>query len=514
MSRRRHEAVGEGEVIVPSAAGLAGESVASPEDVLDGGAAAGMVIRGGAGRAIGYVAGLAIGLVAVPLMIRELGVDRYGYFITATSVALLLYGVTEAGLTALGVREYATVRESDRQPLLRNLLGLRLALTTGGVIVAGAGLALTGARAPVVWGTLILGLGLLFVAVQQTYTVVLLAQLRLGWVTLLELLRQSTAAAATLVVVVTHGSLNAFFWANALASAAMTVATVVLLRRVDTLRPSFDRAIWKTLLRETLPFAISSVIALVYFRVAVVLMSYIASAEETGYYAAAFRIVEVIAIGPWLLISSAFPILARAARDDRDRFSYAIQRVFEISVILGPWMALSIGVLAPFAIAVVTGAGFAPSVGVLRILGVAHVTGFLAVSGLYAMLSLKRYRPLLVANMLAVSVAVIGTVLLAAPFGARGAAAATVAADATLAIACLVVLARMPGLRPKLTIVPKVALAFVAGLIPPLVVPVHPLLLFVLSSLSYFLVAQATRAIPHEVIQAFRQRRARPNAVT
>jgi O-antigen/teichoic acid export membrane protein len=506
MTRRGDEA-DEGTLHESGVAGRAPESPANAVDVLDTGAAAGLLIRGAAGRTIGYVAGLAIGLLAVPLMIRELGVERYGYFITASSVVLLIYAVTEAGLTALGVREYATTGESERRFVLRNLLGLRLVLTIAGVTIASSVLAVTGANAAIVWGTLILGLGLLLTAAQQSYQVVLLGQLRLGLVMMLELLRQSTAAAATLVVVVAHGSLNAFFWASVLASGVITAATVAMLRREGTLRPSFALTKWKDLLRETLPFALSSAITLVYFRIAVVLMSYVATAEETGYYAAAFRIVEVVAIAPWLLISSAFPILARAVRDDRDRFSYAIQRIFEVSVILGPWMALSIGILAPFAVSVVAGPGFEPSIAVLRILGVAHMTGFLAVSGIYAMLSLKRYRALLIANSFALIIAIVGTAILGPRFGAQGAAVATVAADGTLAIACLVVLARTPGLRPRLAVVPKAALSLIAGLILALVLPVHPLVIFVFSSFAYFVVAQALRAIPTEVIQAFRRRR-------
>lgn len=487
--------------------GDTGLAAASPVDVLDTAAAAGLLIRGAAGRTIGYSAGLVIGLLAVPLMIRELGVERYGLFITASSVALLIYAVTEAGLTALGVREYSTASESERPLVLRNLLGIRLFLTIAGVAIASTLLAVTGAQTVIVWGTLILGLGLLMLAAQQSYQVALLGQMRLGKVTLLELLRHSTATAATLVVVVAHGSLNAFFWANTLASGVVAVVTVALLRRTVTLRPSFDRAAWKFLLRETLPFALSSAIALVYFRIGVVLMSYLTTAEETGYYSAAFRIVEVLTIVPWLLISSAFPILARAARDDRYRFSYAIQRIFEISLILGPWMALSIGILAPFAVAVVAGADFEPSVSVLRILAVAHFTGFLAVSGIYAMLALKRYRALVSANLLALTAAIAGTVLLAPQFGAQGAAVATVAADATLAIACFAVLARSPVLRFDLAIVPKSALSLIAGLIPALVLSLHPLVVFVLSSVAYFAVAHVLRAIPTEVVQAFRRRR-------
>ena len=50
-------------------------------------------------------------------------------------------------------------------------------------------------------------------------------------------------------------------------------------------------------------------------------MSYVSTDEETGYFSAAFRIVEVVGVIPWLLVSAGFPILARAARDDDERLA-------------------------------------------------------------------------------------------------------------------------------------------------------------------------------------------------
>lgn len=68
MNRRSVEAVGAGPARVSGVAQLGDESAATSEDVFASGDAAGIVIRGGASRTIGYVTGLAIGLLAVPLM--------------------------------------------------------------------------------------------------------------------------------------------------------------------------------------------------------------------------------------------------------------------------------------------------------------------------------------------------------------------------------------------------------------------------------------------------------------
>ena len=65
-------------------------------------------------------------------------------------------------------------------------------------------------------------------------------------------------------------------------------------------------------------------------RVSILIVSALASGKQLGYYSASFRIIEVLAPVPGLLVGAAFPIFARAARDDHARLGYALGRVFEV----------------------------------------------------------------------------------------------------------------------------------------------------------------------------------------
>ena len=229
----------------------------------------------------------------------------------------------------------------------------------------------------------------------------------------------------------------------------LVAVTVALIRGTAPLLPGFHAESWKRILRDTLPYALAAAVGLIYFRIAVVLMSYVATDEETGIFSAAFRIVEVVGVLPWLLVSAGFPILARAARDDEARLGYALQKIFEVAVVLGVFIALGLAVAAPFAIRVVAGPDFTESVPVLRLQAVGLVTSFLMVTWTYALLSLKLFRPLLLANAAAAVVAIVATLVLSPPFGAEGAAIATVLAEAVLAAASLDrVLHHRPALRP------------------------------------------------------------------
>ena len=73
----------------------------------------------------------------------------------------------------------------------------------------------------------------------------------------------------------------------------------------------------------------------------IVTTSLVGTAEESGLLGAAFRIFTVLAGIPLLLVSTAFPVLARAAHNDRERLQYGVQRLVDIALIVGSWMALA-----------------------------------------------------------------------------------------------------------------------------------------------------------------------------
>jgi O-antigen/teichoic acid export membrane protein len=233
-----------------------------------------------------------------------------------------------------------------------------------------------------------------------------------------------------------------------------------------------------------------------------ILTSLVASGHQSGLFAASFRIFIVLAAVPGLLVAGTLPLLARAARDDRERLAYALQRIFDVSLILG--VAVTLGTLAgaQFMIHVVGGHEFAASVGVLQIQGIAMIASFVVAGWSYALLSLKRYNALLLVNLAAFVVSCSFTIVLAGSHGAKGAAIATICGEATLALGSLVALVRgHPEFRPKLGIVLKVALAAIPAALLATVTGIPSLPRALLVTAAYALMIMLTRAVPDEVVE-------------
>ncbi len=396
---------------------------------------------------------------------------------------------------------------------MRDLLGLRIALTAVGV-VAMLGFSTFAYSSVVVAGVAIAGASLLAQAIQDNYAVILQVNLRFGWVAALEVARQVLTAMLMAILVLAGARLLAFISATVVAGALVAVAAGLLVRSQRSLLPSFHWPRWRALLRQVLPYSAAVAASILYFRMAIVLVSLLSSAHQLGLFSASFRVIEVLYVVPGMLASAALPIFARAARDDHVRLGYAAGRVSEVALIVGVWVAVSIGIGAHLAMSLLGGAKFDAAAGVLAIEGIGLGASFVGAVWANCMLSLRLNREILIVNAALLLFSAIAIGVLVELDGARGAAIGTAAGEILAALACAVAVIRgRPDLRASPRVWPKVALAALAALSPLLIDGLPIILRLVLSSLLYGAVLALTRALPAELKALLPLPRARPGAL-
>ena len=466
-------------------------------------------IRGGALRVAGYAAGVLLSVGSAALLFRHLGVVDGGRYVTVLALVATVQGLTDFGLTAIGMRELSVREGPAREQVVRAVIGLRVLLTALGGAGAVAFAALAGYGGVLVLGTALAAIGLLVQNLQSTLGIALMVEMRLGWITLLELARQTITVVLIATLVVAGAELLPFFAIPIPAAAVSLGLTAMLVWGEIPFAPSFERSAWGPLLREILPFAVATAAAALYFRLAIVMLSLIASARETGYFAAPFRVVEVLVVVPQLLVTAAFPIFARAARDDRSRLGYGVQRMFEACTLLGGWIALMLALGAPLLIEVVAGPEFEPSVDVLRIQALTVFALFALTAWSYALLSLREHRAILVISLTTLALNCVAVAILGTAHGAEGAALGTFSADFTALVLLGLWLARAhPDMRPQLRVIPLVLVAGGgAALLSFLGLPQLPLL--VAATAVYWAMLLVLRAIPEEIFVEIRRLRGR-----
>jgi O-antigen/teichoic acid export membrane protein len=472
----------------------------SEPDILDSRAAGGLVVRGGIARAAGYVAGTLLSLLSFALITRHLGVARFGDYQTALSVITVVSAITDAGMATLAVREYATLDGPTRDRLMRNLLGARIGLTAAGVVAAVAFAIAAGFDGALVAGTALAGVGVGFNVVQSMLAVPLAAHLQVMTQTLLELGRQVVLVAVLVLCVLAGAGVLPLLAATIPAGIFGVLVTARLVRGRIPLRPALHADEWPRLIKLTVPVALTLATGTLYVYLAQVVTDLVASEQESGYFAAAFRVFLVVAAVPGLVVSTAFPLLTRAARDDEVRLAYALDRMFATTVVGGGLVGLALFVGAPVALDVVAGAGFEGAIPALRLQAWALLASFVLAPAAFALLSLRLHRQIAGANLLALATSAVLTLLLAPEEGATGAGVATLVGESVLMLTTLGLLVHArPDLRPHLGVVVKTALALGAGLAAALLSGLPALPATIIAVAVYTGVVLATRAVPAEL---------------
>jgi O-antigen/teichoic acid export membrane protein len=359
----------------------------------------------------------------------------------------------------------------------------------------------------IVLGIVIAGAGLLGQVVTDVLSISLQAQLLLGRLTIVELTRRTLALVLVGALSLGGAGLLPLLAATSVASVAALALIAWLVRSLRALRPAFQWHLWRDLFAETLPFAVALSIAAIYLYVTVIVMSLIASATQTGLFATSFRVIQVALAVPSLLLTAIFPVLLRAQHNREEGPGDAVGRVFTVAVICGVWMSLATALGASFIVDIVAGHKGRGAVSVLQIQGAIFAVSFVSTSSALNLVSLRRYRALIVASAATLTLNIALSLALVPPLGARGGAISDVAVEALAATGfTAIVLRAVRGHGINATLLPPLALACVpCGLL--FLLPIGSVARTLLGSLLYFVVLLRCGAIPHELLDAVRRRR-------
>jgi O-antigen/teichoic acid export membrane protein len=245
----------------------------------------------------------------------------------------------------------------------------------------------------------------------------------------------------------------------------------------------------------------------IYFYVTVIVMSLIASSPQTGLFATSFRVIQVALGVPLLLLTAIFPLMSREQTAQEAGAPDIVGKVFTVAVIGGVWLSLAMALGASFIIDVIAGGKGRGAVSVLRIQGVVLTGSFISTSSALALISLRRYRPMIIASSLALALNVALGLALVPALGARGGALADVATEALVAIGLTAALMRaVPRHQIRASAVWPVLLA--ASLSATVwLVPIGSVARVLVATTVYFGALLLMGAIPQEVTEAARRLR-------
>jgi O-antigen/teichoic acid export membrane protein len=478
------------------------DPVAPTADPLSDDGVAGRVVRGGAVRVVGFAATNVLAAVGTVMLVRHLGVADFGRYGTVMALMTILTGITDGGLNTVGVRELALAPVGGpRRRLTGVLLGIRLVLTSVGVVGAVVFSFAAGYDHEMVLGTLLAGIGVVGIAAQSAMSLPAVVELRNVALSLMEIGKAAIQVVGTAIFVIAGAGVLAFLGVQIAVGLGIVAALPLLLGAGVYVRPRYDAAEWRKVLRAALPIAIAGVLGVLYLRIVVVIASLTVGDVQTGLLVTSARIVEVVSGLPLLFSGVILPVATIAARDDPARLRYVAQRMIEVGLLLGAAAALAFGFGAPIAVLVLGGHGYAAAGAVLSIQGLVMVTVFVTQACVVVLVATHRQTDIVRANFVGLLLILVAAAILLPLDGARGGAIAVVLADVGLA-AMMLVMVRRAGVRLGLGLAPRIAAAAAIGAAAGLIPGLPDLPSTVLALVAFAVAALAMKAVPGEVLDA------------
>jgi O-antigen/teichoic acid export membrane protein len=225
-------------------------------------------------------------------------------------------------------------------------------------------------------------------------------------------------------------------------------AALILVLTWDVVRPvpRFDVGVWRHIVRMSLPLSATTLLVAILNRVDLVLLQKMSPTPEIGlarvaHYGSAYRVPNLSERVPQMMMGTIFPMMITFAATD----VAALRRLYwkasmQLAAIALPMVAV-VTVAAPYIVRVWMGPEYAPVVPLMRVLIWASALLYVALPSANLLIAL-RFQRINFWMMIPATVLNVALNLVLIPrFGALGAAWATVAAYAFLAIGYLVAVA-------------------------------------------------------------------------
>jgi len=395
-----------------------------------------------------------IALVTVIYIINSLEPRRYGAFTVLVNCTAIVSVVLDLGFNVLFVREGARHRD-DIERYLRNVMSVRLVMSVLSLVLLVGVLMVVGLSDLIVPG--------FFLMVLTSYSTLLrnglYAVQQLGYEAIAVILESVVLLALVLYGRQTHQGVTYFVWAYAAQYAFSCVyfSVVLAAKRIAVIGWRFEPDLVREWFWKGLPFALTFVLTILYFRIDQPLVFALKSQTEAGWYGAAYKPIEALLFIPMTFLSVVFPVLSVYHRERQTEVLDALNRFYKALLLMGWPMSVGIFVLAYPLNAVMR--LYAPSAPALQILALALGFAFVNNAFIGALNASDRQLSFTWAAGWSLAANVVLNLALIPTFGYLGASWATVLTEIALGIAGWVLTARHVGRVPILALSWRIVLA-------------------------------------------------------
>ncbi len=388
-----------------------------------------------------------IALIVGMISARYLGPSNYGLISYAASLVTFAVPLAQLGLRGVLVEEIVSNPEREGKTL-GTALGMSLVSSLFCVLGIAAFVSVANAGEPVTLAVCLLSsVSLVFQMtemIQYWYQAKLLSQ----YTSIISLAAYTTVSLYKVFLLVTQKSIYWFAVATAFDYAIISLALLLLYRRLGTQKLSFSIELMGKLFSRSKYYILSGMMVVIFSQTDRVMLKMMMGDAENGYYTAAAGCAGIAGFVFQAIVDSFRPVIFRCKKTDTAGYERNLSRLYGIILYLGLAQSLGIMLLSGFLVRLMYGDAYLAAVPVLQILTWYTCFSYLGSVRNIWMLAEEKQRYLWILNLSGAVLNVLVNWILIPVMGAAGAALATVTTQGfTNLVLCFVVKPIRPTLR-------------------------------------------------------------------
>ncbi|TAN33787.1 flippase [Patescibacteria group bacterium] len=446
----------------------------------------------------GKAVSVLLGLLAVAILGRALGAEKFGWYVTAAGFLQFIGILCDFGFTVTTASMLAEPTY-DKNKLLNVLFSWRFATA---LVLQGLSPFLI-FFFPYPWeiklAVLVMALSFICVSLNNIFIGWCQNQLKIKIQALGEVIGRLVLVIGLFLLFRAHAGFLPMMLVITISS---VVYTAYLWLNAPKVKFDFDGAISKTLFAKIWPLAVAIMFNTIYLQGDRLLLPLYTGQVEVGFYGAAYRVLDIAAQAIFLTMGIMLPLIAYAwSRGLFEEFKKRFQMSIDLVLVIVTPMVAGILALAPPIMRLIAGAEFSQAGPVLRLLSIA-ILGICygSVSGSIA-IALGRQRQLMKITIIDALLSLAGYLIFIPRYGVWGAAGVTIFSEFFAGIALTIVISRHAGYRPKIKNAVKIF--FASALMGLLVLSIQPLNIFLsilIGAAVYAILVWALKIISKQTI--------------
>ena len=386
---------------------------------------------------------------------RYIGTTNFGIISFAAAISGLFSIATDLGLSTLTIREIA--RDKSRTYKYYGNHGsikLILSLLTMSALVLFVNIGSFDAITRYV--VYLIGSSVIINAFNGVFSSMFRAYEQMEYQSISEIINAVVLFVGILVCVFTKQSVIMVSLVYVIASLCMlTFSFIVCTRNYGLIHFQADLSFWKYLIMNAYPLAITSIFALISFRMNTILLNMLTSNAVVGEYTAAFNLMQALIFIPTVFSTAILPIFAKFYVDSTDMLAYSYKKSLKYLTIISLPISMGTLVLANKIILFMYGPSYINTVPILELIIWALPAIFLSYILGTSIASINKQHETIKATFFCLLFSTIGNYILINLFSGIGAAMITVLNEVSMVVFYMYIMHKYGYSVPLKEIIPK-----------------------------------------------------------